>query len=1366
MTSATPARPPFDTRLTLRVLGEASLACSAPGPEPPATLGPGKPLALLVYLALAPERSASREHLLDLLWSDVDPDKGRAALRQTLYEIKRRLGDGVLTTAKESIRLAATIESDRGIFLDAVSSGELERAVGFYAGDFLPSFALPGGAEFERWADAERFQLRSTFIRAAESLVRCWLATTRLREAQDLARRVRDADPINESGWRLVLETLLAGGDSLRANVEADRLEQMLAEEGREADPSTRSTLRLVRQGPNGGSVDSPAAQELFTELVGREREFAAMLHQWEAARRGGARHVHMSAPAGIGKSRLLADLHTRLRVLRARVVMVRAHPGERRIPYSLAADLAEALATLPGAAGISPSAAATLVDLCPSLSSRLSAQPQTPDASAAMRHRLVAIEELVAVVAEERPLAILIDDLHWSDPESRQVLEGVVGRLPTAPVVVITASRPVPQGVLHTPATVRLELPPLTVSQVAELIASVASVPDATWSRNLPGALHAATGGSPLLARETLHLALDRRLLSIASDGWLCPDPPQLWSVLASGSALSRRIDSLSPAARLNLLLLSIAGTPVPSSTLAAGTGDSRHSATGGLAELEQRGLAHRDGESWQPAHDEIGELCVRLADAAALRAAHATLGRALTQHTSDVQGLRMAVSHLAAADDEVLPRVFAKAVALLRDTGDRRPPSELATELLGDGASSDRARQLVAALPIRLRFNFDTLTRVAGVAAVTLTIVVGGIAWSKWPASPPPDAVVLGIPYDQRRPVTAASVRLDGWRNGETVLELQRSRADRHVPRGNFGVSYLPVAGPGGVWAHLDVQPREAGGHEIALTLANGRQRRLTYSPRDDEFPAFSPDGRYLVYQAARNSDYYHYDLIVHDLAADTTWWLTGPADSSDYFDPSDRAPAWSPDGTRIAFVRQHWDDRPNAICWRSVDRRLGECFVPTGVVPASIRGWYDSDNVLITADEGRTLARVTLDNEKVHILASEPEGNWTAVSTSGRFALLMKSQEASPNVYTYVVSVDAPESRKRLTISGSDAGFAGVFGHDADTTRYLDSLAIGARAAAIPVDQPFTASVTGFDRQGRRMAVPVVRWSSNDTSVARVEYLTGVIRPHREGHVTIVASAGGWRTDSAIFKIGAPLYDVIMEERWNARGPTVRFAGDSSGNDRWRAFGHRMPRLIRAANGTEALDVNGDGNYASGVYSLERISAQHGMGIEALVSTMVDRYQWQVLTLSLTSQLDESHLQDWDHRIGGFRLVDEDAGSCGASYPGTERREGLRRMVVNGGMNWTSLAVDEGLANGAWYRIRVQIFSDGTCGIALDGTPLWRHDGRLSLERPFRISISGNAAFTPMLVGPLSVWRGVKPDIDWTTLDDPATTTSLPR
>lgn len=62
-------------------------------------------------------------------------------------------------------------------------------------------------------------------------------------------------------------------------------------------------------------------------------------------------------------------------------------------------------------------------------------------------------------------------------------------------------------------------------------------------------------------------------------------------------------------------------------------------------------------------------------------------------------------------------------------------------------------------------------------------------------------------------------------------------------------------------------------------------------------------------------------------------------------------------------------------------------------------------------------------------------------------------------------------------------------------------------------------------------------------------------------------------------------------------------------------------------------------------------------------------------------------------------------------------------------------------------------LQIFPDGTCGVAIDGRAVWRSPGTVDLDAPFHVVLEGNSLDTKILIGPVEVWRGMRDDVvDW--------------
>lgn len=711
-------------RLALVTLGAAELYSH--GDDGPVLIfGPGKPVALLAYLSASPGRSARREHLLDLLWSDVEPDAGRHALRQLVWYIRRRAGD-ILIANRDSIQLGEGLDTDRDALMEAVDAQECDRVLELYRGEYLPNLALPGGGQFEQWADLERLRLRAGYLRCGDAVARRLLAGGCQRESVALARRLRDADPYSEPVWRLLIEGLLTANDYVAASSEAYALSKLLAEDEREPEPATKVLLRRASATPPD-QWTLPAPTTVTAELVGRAEEFGSLVAAWGEARRKRPRHVHITGLAGLGKSRLLSEFAARLRAKGSRVVFIAVRPGDRELAQSGISDLAGALARLPGAAGISPDAARCVVALCPPLSSQFAVEPDSAQGPEGIRRRTLALHELLVTVADEAPVAVLVDDLHWMDDVSQRMLASVLERIETECVLTVTTSRP-RYTVPATPRTGEIVLQPLTVAQVGALLASVGSLPGSGWAARFPEELHRATSGSPLLILETLQLLLERDLLTLASSQWSTSSSRDLMAALDAGSALAARVAHLDDADRDLLLTLAIAGLPTPVGFVAATVARGIPEVDAALATLEQRGFLLRTGEGWQPAHDTTGEVAISSASDVERRAAHRRLGDAyLAARGSDLETLLRAGRHFAAAGHAHGVRVaYVRWLSILRGAGDARPVRQLAAEFAGpDRPAGMSVDELARATPLQLRYSRRVVTW-AGIAAALIAVTL----------------------------------------------------------------------------------------------------------------------------------------------------------------------------------------------------------------------------------------------------------------------------------------------------------------------------------------------------------------------------------------------------------------------------------------------------------------------------------------------------------------------------------------------------------------------------------------------------------------------------------------------------------------
>lgn len=1339
--------PDSDGTFRLTTFGDASLTWVPAEGEPEEILGPGKPFAVFVYLVCIPGHAATREHLIDLLWTNLDLEGARHALRQALWSLRKRLGQDAIRSRNREVVLSLPVVSDRKRFLEAMDRQDFERAVQHYRGAFLPMFAAPGGAGFERWVDGERHRLRTQFLRAAESLVRDWLSSGEFEKAKELAARARDADKLNESTWRLLLEACLAGGDPARARIEAHALDKELEDLGQSPEPATRRLIALARN-ESLEETGQETGQSLEPELVGRERDFATILSTWREVRSGSTKHVHITGSAGVGKSRLLSEAKTRLQAMEARVVHLRAAPGERDVSYALTSDLATALAKLPGGDSVSQGAASTLLALNPGLSVRYEADPDRATGNEALLHRVIALAELVSSVAEDRPLAILVDDVHWADGASRQLLVSLLGRLDRERVLMVTTTRPVGEGTVTVRKTSHVSLDPLTEEETRALLASLASIPDEPWAEGFPSQLRKATGGSPLLILETVRFGLEEGWLALEDEKWVSPYPSSLTEHLTEGEALRRRLEQLPERESRLLLTLCVAGTPVSRQLLSRATDYDEDTVSDVLQELELRGLAAREADLWSPAHDEFAAAAMDMSDAEDLKRANLAVGRALARSAEgNLEVLSRAGRHLDEAGAiEDTTDVFVRWGRLARRRGDRRGLDQLAANFLARPTDDEDVSRLTGNLSLWNRLRLTPRRNFAAVAALAvLGLVVAG-AFSR-AGSNSPDAALLAFVDLPDGSVKAYHLPIAraGWEQIGTIEPAELGQAVP-IPEGARTVTSVVPAPSAAGWAYAGVAT-DSGETEVYWTSSEGGERRLTHSPGDDNPESWSPDGTSLLMRTGRWGDNPWHDLAILDPESGDVRQLTRTEAGRPNVIQEDKQASWSRDGTRIAWHRtfitidlgREANLPGDQLCWITVDGSTERC-LEVGAPILQLVGWSGPWEVLaVLADSSgtRTLSRIQLDTGESQVLDDRVER--ATMSPDGRWLASLRRAESGVPEGWYVYPIDRPDLAVRLQAGQEEArlstlGWTSTGGLGDNS--YLDRVEIQAPDTLV-VGVPTRLQARGFGPTGEPTAVPTIRWRVAESSLARLDPESGVLYPQRSGEITVHASAGGWRKDSVRLMLRPDSARMALSEEW-----------DAELRARWVPYGTPYPTLASWPEGGTAFWNRSNDAYYSGVYSRREFPAEGGLGLQARLSTPRTAPRAQILSVGLTAWTNPESVERWDHRTGNQKLGST---ACDFRYPGGDGNENLYRARTPGG----KVRVDSVVPTGDPYKLRLQIFPDGTCGVALNGKPLARTTVSPPLEVPHRVILAGKSLETKMLVGSLEVWEGVRTDVDWTRL-----------
>ncbi len=1351
-----------DRTFYLTVLGTPRLETRE---GPPVGLPSGKPLAMITFLSCAVHRSATREQLIDLLWADTERDAARHTLRQTLWYIRHKLGTTVFETQGDTVTLLLPLSVDREAFLEAFAREAHEEAVALYAGEFFPGFAASGGAQFEQWADIERRRLCSLYVHAAEATVRQRLVAMPPRESVALARGARELAPHLQSSWRRLLETLLAADDLLSASVEAEELERWLLRDDLAPEPATSAMLRLVRSTTRSGDGHPPASgASLVANLVGRDAEFLRLLTGWEEAKAGRASHLHVAARAGYGKSRLLDGLMRRLKASRARVVPVRALQANRDLPFALAADLALSLAKVRGAAGVSPDSASALVALAPGVSTYLSAPPDRATGDDALRRRTLALLELVHTIAEDAPLALLVDDVHWADPASRTMLASLSGGLGESRVLLVTAGR---HGNVHAGEHVQpLSLDALSADDVRLLLESLARLPSPSdgpsWCSGLPERLHAATDGSPLLVLETLQLAIERGALARTDGAWHCVDPTALDDTLDGGSAIRQRLLDVPEAQQSTLTLLSVRGTALTEDGVRRVLGEDGVAA---LPLLEVRGLIAQHAAGWMVSHDEMATLTQELRTPAQLARAHRQCAQLI--EADDASGpttlVRAAQHRRAAGDTREVQQLFARLVRASAADGDKRAITALAGNVLGADAPRGERDALVQSLPWRVRANVPrVLLGAAGGAAALLmvalqlpgrspTVRAGDVSLMTL-AMVNGETVLLGAELDERVFV----------RDGEVTLERLPAHPDAIRTLSKLSAIYdrwndTVVGGT--------LNYPEFGVELMQVDLRTGKSRRLTTSRTDDVDFRRSPDGTQAVFMSARaDTITERANVYLLDLATDSIRQLTNTSDFNGN-------PRWSPDGSRIAFFRRYAERRRNALCVIALEEERERCLaLPDSLELTALLAW-DSERSVIGIAEPFTensvwAVRVEVADGSVRVLRAVTERVY--VDPGGEFGLMMRAQVGERAPLGSVVDLTNPSFD--VPIRAREPGTSQALRltslmRRTPSPRWHGRLRVASAPASVSQDAVVRLQSYAEDTQGRRVAAPSARWVSLDSTVALIGQISGDVSPQQPGTARFVRVASGWLSDTVVLRVGPPRF----------AGETLTEAWEALDTSRWLPWGNPPVRVVWTENGTGALLLNGDKHLASGVYQRAALPAKSGVGVEARIRAPVSSAQWQYFAISLVAITTDSELAAWGvssaeserERPLSWRDLSF-VNACSLAAPKAESGAWLDAITFNVGGSLEAIKrLPVTLTDGQWHTVRLQVFADGRCGLAVDGQVMTVSEHTLPLDRPLRLRLQGSSVGAQMLVGPLTIWQGERSDVPWFTgaIATPASTTAAP-
>jgi len=281
---------------------------------------------------------------------------------------------------------------------------------------------------------------------------------------------------------------------------------------------------RVIQPSGVRGRLEAVAAARGLTPFVGREDELRSLMNRWERVLDGEGQVALIIGEAGIGKSRLLRRFHEQIRGTPHTWVEAATAPFFQNTPFYSISELLRQLVALRGdqadgqfpqlasrltSAGVKPAEAIPLI--APLLNLPLSAKYPPSSLSPEQQRRLLlaTLVEWVLGAARVQPFVIVIEDLHWADPSTLELIQLLAEQGATARLLLLYTARPEfraewPLRVHHTHITLNR----LSVPNVREMITQLAAC-NALASETVDAVIE-RTSGVPLFVEELTRVVLE----------------------------------------------------------------------------------------------------------------------------------------------------------------------------------------------------------------------------------------------------------------------------------------------------------------------------------------------------------------------------------------------------------------------------------------------------------------------------------------------------------------------------------------------------------------------------------------------------------------------------------------------------------------------------------------------------------------------------------------------------------------------------------------------------------------------------------------------------------------------------------------
>ncbi|WP_199199752.1 BTAD domain-containing putative transcriptional regulator [Amycolatopsis sp. CA-128772] len=738
-------------------------------------LGSAHRRTVLAALAMHPNRTVSREELIDAVWGEAPPQSAQGSIYTYVSGLRRALEPG--RAKGEGPQLLASIGSGYCLRLDAgaidvhrfealreqaqrrQSAGDLrgarealDEALGLWHG--VPLSGLPGPFAAAQRARLSEVRL-ATVERRAEVVLESGGHAELVAELTALTRE----HPFRETLRGLLMRALVRADRRTEAiAVYADVRDRLVEASGTEPGPALRRLHDELLEKPAAPAPAPPppppprparfpaaALPEQADIFVGRDAELARLREAVDGLEAGVGRSVWLEGEPGSGRTALLAEL----------LAMARDHN-----PAFAAADALDqrfSLRPLLDALGVHP---------------RATDERRAALAGPSVEDPVDGVLALVRELCAEAPLVLVVDDLHWADDTTLRVWRYLSRETRQLPLLLVGACRPVPRPAalddlraeLDNDDITLLTLSPLAETATRELATELVGAPPG------PGLqlLVSYAAGNPRYVREIVETLLAQAMIVLDGvhahlDGNSCQTIPS-----PLGSRITLYLNYLSSGTRDTLRWAALLGGEFSLADIAVATERPPTALVGAVDEAIASGVLVESGDRLAFRHPLVRRVLYEKTPAAMRVALHRQLAEAFA--AAGVPAERVA-EQLAAAPAQVDPWVTAWLLEHIGTVATEKPrvAVDLLRHAVTQGTLPPDARETLTATLARLLFWLGREPEAEARSVVARTSDSRRAAEMRW---------ILAYVYYRRGDFSEATAELKRTLDDADVPEMWRGR------------------------------------------------------------------------------------------------------------------------------------------------------------------------------------------------------------------------------------------------------------------------------------------------------------------------------------------------------------------------------------------------------------------------------------------------------------------------------------------------------------------------------------------------------------------------------------------------------------